>query len=483
MTAQSISDPDESAIAPAANPGLKAQCLSYAEVLAQSVSVIAPSTVPAAILGLIFATSGNGAWLSFLLGMAGLVLVSININRFAQRSASAGSLYSYIVQGLGPTAGALGGWALLFGYVLTGMSTLCGFVIVAQNLLTALGLSIPVTILASAALVSAGWLAARDVQFSVKAMLAFESASIAAVLILGIAVWQHQGFSLDHAQLTLSGATPGGVLMGIVLVVFGFSGFESSTALGEEAKDPLKTIPRSVTHSVIVSGLIFIFMTYVVVLGFRDLPDNLAETDSPLSLLSNKLGLPWLGTFIDIGVLLSFFSCTLASINATARIVYSMARQGLAPRVLGRAHRVNKTPHVAIAFASGLTLLAVIALILSGVSAYDGQGYFGTLCSFGFLSVYILIAIAAPAYLRKIGSLTKSAVLIAIFAVVFMAIPFLGVIGVPGSALFPPPSYPDNLLIWGFVAYMVVGASWLITLRRLRPETITHVFEANDRLH
>ncbi|HEY8006996.1 MAG TPA: hypothetical protein VIE66_09430 [Methylocella sp.] len=85
-------------------------------------SVIAPSTVPAAILGLILAVAGNGTWLSFLLGMIELVLVSFNIKQFARRSASPGSLYTYIVRGLGPTAGVRSGWAPLFRYMLTGMT-------------------------------------------------------------------------------------------------------------------------------------------------------------------------------------------------------------------------------------------------------------------------------------------------------------------------------------------------------------------------
>ena len=134
-------------------PGLKANCLSYVEVLAQSVSVIAPSTVPAAVLGLIFAAAGNGTWLSFLIGMAGLVLVSYSINQFARRSASAGSLYSYIVKGLGSRAGVLGGSALLFGYTLTGMSTLCGFVLTVNALLGPLGLAVPSLLLSAIAVV------------------------------------------------------------------------------------------------------------------------------------------------------------------------------------------------------------------------------------------------------------------------------------------------------------------------------------------
>jgi amino acid transporter len=324
--------------------GLRAQCLNYVEVLAQSVSVIAPSTVPAAVLGLIYASAGNGTWLSFLFGMVGLVLVSFNINEFARRSASAGSLYSYIVRGLGSTAGVLGGCALLFGYTLTGMSTLCGFIVTVNGLLSPVGVHIPSLVLSVPALIVATALAARDVQLSAKAMLAFEGAAIVAVLALGIAVWKHTGFAVDHEQLTLVGATPGGILTGMVLVIFAFSGFESSTALGEEAKDPLRAIPRSVVQSVVVSGAVFVFMAYVVILGFRGVQADLAKSESPLLVLSGELSLKWLGAFISIGVILSFFSCTLASINATAQIVFSMARHGLVPRVLGRAHPRNETP-------------------------------------------------------------------------------------------------------------------------------------------
>ncbi|WP_296712555.1 APC family permease [Rhodoblastus sp.] len=480
MTVQSQ---QQAAFVPVNGPGLKSQCLSYVEVLAQSVSVIAPSTVPAAVLGLIFASAGNGTWLSFLFGMVGLVLVSLNINQFARRSASAGSLYSYIVKGLGPTAGVLGGWALLFGYMLTGMSTLCGFVVTAKGLLDAVGLSIPSVILSGAATVAAIYLASRDVQLSARAMLAFEGAAIAAVLALGIVVWRHHGFALDHQQLTLQGATPGGVLMGVVLVVFAFSGFESSTSLGEEAKDPLRTIPKSVIQSVMVSGAVFIFMAYVVILGFRDLPEDLAKTESPLFLLSGKLGVGWLGAFINVGILLSFFSCTLASISATSRIIFSMARHGVAPRVLGSIHPRNETPHVAVAFAALLTFFVALAPSLFGVSEFDSQGYFGTLCSFGFLSVYVLISLAAPAYLRKIGELTTGAIVVALVAAGFMIIPFLGVIGVSGSDLFPPPAYPNNILVWVYLAFMALGAAWLFSLRKSKPEAIDEVFEGKDAPH
>jgi amino acid transporter len=330
-------------------------------------------------------------WLSFLLGMIGLVFVSSNINQFARRSASPGSLYTYIVRGLGPTAGVLGGWALLFGYMLTGISTLCGFGIIAGVLLGQIEIHPHMVTLFAIGTIAAFCIAYRDIQLSVKMMLVFEGAALIAILILGILIWEHKGFAVDTSQLTLTGTKPGGVLMGIVLVVFGFSGFESSTALGEEAKDPLRTIPRSVIQSVVVTGLVFIFMAYVVILGFKGSPAALATTEAPLNFLANAIGWGVLGLLINIGVLLSFFSCTLACINSTARIVFSTSRHGLFFEALGEAHEKNETPYIAVGLAALITFVIPAGFYLFGVSAFDGQGYFGTLSSMGFLVVYVLI--------------------------------------------------------------------------------------------
>lgn len=451
---------------------LRPECLSYVEVLAQSISVIAPSTVPAAILGLIFAVAGNGTWLSFLLGMIGLVFVSYNINQFARRSASPGSLYTYIVKGLGPTAGVLGGWALLFGYMLTGISTLCGFGIITGVLLGQIGIHAHILTLFALGTIAALCIAYRDIQLSAKMMLVFEGAALLAILILGVLIWKHKGFAIDTKQLTFVGTTPGEVMMGTVLVIFGFSGFESSTSLGQEAKDPLRAIPRSVIQSVVVSGLVFIFMAYVVILGFEGSSATLEKTEAPLNFLAHAMGCGFLGVLISIGVLLSFFSCTLASINSTARIIFSMSRHGLFFDALGEAHEKNETPYIALALSSLITFMVPAGFYLCGVSAFDGQGYFGTLSSLGFVVVYILISVAAPIYLQGIGKLNKAALLYSALGTGFMILPFLGMVGVPGSTLFPPPAFPNNILVWLFFAYMAIGLGWLLWQKARHPKMI-----------
>lgn len=472
-------DTNDSVAVPASSGGLRRECLSYPEVLAQSVSVIAPSTVPAAIIGLIFASAGNGTWLSFLLGMLGLVLVSLNVNQFATRSASPGSLYTYITRGLGPTSGILGGWALVFAYTLTGMSTLCGFALVGNVLLgQATGLQLPTLVWFAAGAGVAGWVAMRNIQLSAKTMLVFEGVSLISIVILGVVIWNAHGFSVDAAQFKLEGATASGILVGVVLVVFGFSGFESSTSLGAEAKDPLKSIPRSVTHSVVFSGIVFVFMAYVVVMGFEGSPISLANSEAPLDHLSAKFGVGPLGTVITLGVFLSFFACTLAAINSTARIIFSMARHGLFFEALGEAHETNRTPHVAVAVAAFITFAAPTACLAFGVSAFDAQGHFGTLCSFGFITVYLLITLAAPLYLRQIGQLTARAIAYSAGGLAFMGLPLLGTFGLPGSELFPPIDWPNTLLAGTFFAYMLVGVAWLLIERHRRPQMVDTVQDA-----
>jgi amino acid transporter len=467
---------------PKTSHNLKQDYLSYPEVIAQSISVIAPSTAPAAILGLIFVSAGNGTWLSFLLATIGLLFVCFNINQFARRSASPGSLYTYIVKGLGPTAGVLSGWGLLLGYMVTGMSTLCGFAIFGQMLLAQLGIRAPILALFALCVIVSYGIAYKDIKLSAKMMLIFEGVSLVFILVLGVLLWVHKGFAIDMDQVTLHGSTPGGVITGIVLVVFAFSGFESSTSLGAEAKDPLRTIPRSLLQSTAISGVFFLFMAYVIILGFKGSGVDLGKSEAPLAFLAPQTGLGFLGTLINIGALLSFFSCTLACINSTARIIFSMARHGLFYDALGEAHEINKTPHIAVALSALVTFLVPAAVFLSGINAFDAQGYFGTLCSFGFLLVYILVSVAAPIYLRALGQLRKAAVFYSVLACGFMLLPLFGTIGIPGNTLFPPPPFPNNLLVWIFVAYMAVGLVWLLIQKARSPKMLHSMKHSMDEI-
>jgi len=463
--------------------GLKNECLSYGEVLAQSVSVIAPTTVPAAVLSFSYGSAGNGTWLSFVLAMTGLLFVGININQFARRSASPGSLYSYIVKGLGPTAGVICALSLVLAYLFTGMSTLCGFAIFGQTLLAQIGIHTHILTLFLLGTGAAWYAAYKDIQLSAKMMLVLEGVSIILILLLGLIIWAHKGFAIDMAQLTLKGATPGGITMGVVLAVFGFSGFESATSLGDEAQQPLKNIPKAVKQSTIWAGAFFIVMTYIEVLGFNGSSVDLAKTEAPLDFLAHQAGVGFLGILISLGALLSFFVCTLGCLNPAARVLFLMARHGLFHNSLGTAHKDNLTPYKAIALASLITFLLPATLNVLGISTFDSQGYFGTICTLGFLLVYVLVSIAAPVYLFRLRKLRPIDIVFSLLGVGFMCLPILGTVGVPGSTLFPPPKAPISLFPYLFLLYLAVGCGWFFYQRIRFPKMVKKMQHSIEAIH
>jgi amino acid transporter len=222
---------------------------------------------------------------------------------------------------------------------------------------------------------------------------------------LGAIVWAHCDFALDFKQLTLQGASPSGIAMGLVLVVFGFSGFESATSLGDEAKKPLKTIPKAVMHSAIATGLFFMMMAYIIVLGFNNASVSLAAREAPLTFLAHEAGVGLLGEAIALTALLSFFACVLGSINPAARVFFTMVRHGLFHNSLGKAHLANKTPHIAVTISALLMFLLPASLSMLGVELFESMGYLGTICTYGFLLVYILVCLSAPFYLYRLGQL------------------------------------------------------------------------------
>jgi amino acid transporter len=470
---------------PIRTSGLRSECLSFPEVLAQSIANIAPTLTPTVNVALVFASSGAGTWFTYVLATIGLVFVGLNINQFARRSASPGSLYAYIARGLGPTAGVITGWALILAYVSTAMALVYGFANYGQVLFGPLGIT-PSPIFLFAICAGIAWyIAYRDIQLSTVVMLALEAASVLLILVLGLIIVGKKGYVIDASQLTMQGVKPGGIVLGLVLGVFSYVGFESATTLGDEAKRPLRNIPRAVIISTVISGLFFIFMSYIQVLGFQGLATTLDKSTAPLNDLANAAGVGFFGILISICAMISFQACILACINAGSRILFSMSRHGIFHGFLGQAHGRNETPHVAVTLISLLSFLVpTILSMAANIALLDGYGYFGTIATYGFLVAYILISIAAPVYLAREHQLRFKDILYSVLSVAFMAIPVLGSFGLPGeTSLFPIPPAPYNVFPYWFLLYLAIGAGWFLVLRSRSPHVIRQMEEDIEATH
>lgn len=431
-------------------PRLRSNTLSFPEVLATSVALIGLSMTPVLVAPYTFASAGNGSWLAYVFGGVMLLFVALNLNQFAKRSASAGSMYGYVASNLGRRAGAMGGWTLIWAYVFVGASQFGAMTVFVQSVAEMAGVHVP-ELLVFAVLALALWtLAYRDIQLSTIVMLVLESLSVTIIcIILGLILFRH-GWSVDTDQLHLRGVQKTGIGLGIATAIFSFVGFESATAFGEEARRPLVTIPRAVTGSVIIAGLFFVVTLYAETLGLRGSGTTLDKLSMPLWTLADLYHVGALKLPIALGAIFSSFSVALACVTTCARIILPMGRKGLFPKSVTAVQPRFATPHVAVAISLGAMIVVAMSMYWARVDAIDIFDYCGTLSAFAFILIYALIAIAAPGYLRSIGDHRPVDYAIAACALLFLIVPAV-------TLLYPAPPPPTNLFAYLFVAYLLVG--------------------------
>jgi amino acid transporter len=203
-------------------------------------------------------------------------------------------------------------------------------------------------------------------------------------------------------------------------------------------------------------------MSYTLVMAFHGQSGGLNNSNAPLNVLAQVAGIPAFGEVIAVGAYVSFFACTLASINAAARVIFSMARHGLLPAPAGRAHTTHGTPHVAVLISALLVLGMPLALFFLGSSLLDIYGYLATIATFGFLVAYVLISIAAPLELRREKALSVGPLALAFVAVVLLMIPAVG-------SIYPLPAAPMSYLPFIFVGLLAIGTLWFLYLRASQP--------------
>jgi len=461
--------------APAASAkpvGLRVGVLGFPTLLAQSIALISPTMTAVLIVPLAFSDAGNGTWLAYLFATVMLSFVVMNLNQFARRSASPGSMYAYIGRGLGPRWGVLSGWTLLWSYAFIAIAGFTGFSIFVNQFLDAIGMhhQLPAVVCFAISAAICWFIACKDIRVSSLLTLVLEGLSMAVILGVCMVVLFRGGSPVDTAQLSLHGADAKSTSLAVVICIFSLVGFESATALGGEAKKPLVNVPRAVAWSLAITGLFFVFVSYVEVLGSAHAGLSLTDLAAPVNALADAYHVSYLQAPISLGAMVSFFSLSLSCINAGARILYPMALHGAFPRAVGTSHDRNRTPHVAITVYT-VVVVAIPAVMQLFTDPLTTFGDAGTLAAFGFLLAYYLISIAALAYLRRRGEMTRKTIAVTITALLCLLVPTVG-------SFYPLPPVPVRYFPYYFLAYMLVGVAWLAVLQR-RDRTVLTAIEAD----
>lgn len=404
--------------------GLERRSVGFLDVLGQSVSAVAPS---AAATTMILLVSGVATPVNTVVAVIVAALLSLmvarTINQFARRMVTSGSLFTYVAKGLGPVASISTASASLVGYGFVSVFALLGgahyLSILAERLrpdlagpTTTAGLLLFEGAVLSIVLV-------RGIRLSTRVALVVEVLSVALIAGILVALLVRIG-PVDLAAVVpaTGGVSASAIAAGAVLALTAFVGFESASTLGVEARAPLRNIPRAISGTVVVAGLLYVLAAYTQVAGFATLDRDLTGSESPVNDLATAFGVDQWGAVADVGIAASFLACAIASTTALTRVLFAMGRDGIVPLWFGSVHARLRTPIAAIGVAVPLVVLAPVGLVLAGVGVWRAMEVVIVVAGVGYIVAYALVCVAAPAFLRRIGELTAGAGLVAALAAV-----------------------------------------------------------------
>jgi len=446
---------------------LRKDSLSFFEALGQSVANVSPTLTPALAVAVVAGIAGDASWLVYVIATIALLIVALNIAKLAGRIPAAGSFFIYVSRSLGPSYGMLAGWAMLAAYIFTAMALTIATSIFVKTFFLSLGITIAIPNFLMYLLVSlAIWaFATRDIRISSRIGLTLEAISVTIILGVIIVTLAHYGFQPDMKQITLQGASFGGVGQAIVFGIFSYVGFESAASLGKETRNPKTTIPKAIIWTAISSGLFFVVTTYVITQGFGDDATKLGGSAAPLGDITSAVG-KWMTAPVYFGAAISSYACALASLNAFGRMLFSLGRYQFVHSSMGVVHATRKTPFFALSL--GAVLNFIVCAAFSGQSETNTFGWYGTLASYGFIIVYFLCSIAAPVLLKKTGELKPVNVVVGAVGAVLM---FLSLVG----SVYPVPAAPYNYFPYAFAAYMLLGFIWFTVVKSRAPQVLAGI--------
>ncbi|MFD3513531.1 APC family permease [Streptomyces sp. NPDC058657] len=377
------------------------------------------------------AAGAAGSGLLIALGIAAVVAYcnATSSARLAARHPASGGTYVYGSRQLGPFWGYLAGWSFVVGKTAScaAMALTVGtYVWPSQAHAVAVGAVVALTAVNYAGIQKAVWLT--------RAIVAVVLAVLATVVVACLSSGDAQATRLEWG----TDASWSGVLQAAGLLFFAFAGYARITTLGEEVRDPARTIPRAVPLALGITLFVYVAVAVAVlaVLG----PERLAHSAAPLTEAAQAVGADTLAPVVRAGAAVAALGSLLALILGVSRTTLAMARDRHLPHQLAAVHPRFQVPHRA-----ELAVGAVVAVLAATVDVRSAIGF----SSFGVLVYYAVANASALTLTRPEGRPPR-------------VVPVLGLVGCLTLAF----TLPAASVGWG-AAVLALGAA-LYGARRMR---------------
>lgn len=348
-------------------------------------------------------SAGPSVTLSFVVAAVGCAFAGLCYAEFASMIPIAGSAYTYSYATMGEFVAWIIGWALIMEYAL-GAATVA--VAWSEYLNKLLGGAIPfewchspfeggyMNAPALIILLALTLLLIKGTQESawVNAIIVF--IKVAIVLVFIAVGWSFID-PANHTPYLVPADMPGhegvfkhgwgGVLGGAAIVFFAFIGFDAVSTAAQEAKNPSRDMPIGILGSLAICTVLYVLFSYVLtgVANWTEFKTAGKEASVAYAISAHMPGYEWLATLITVAILAGFSSVILVMLMGQSRVFYSMANDGLIPKVFSELHPKFRTPYKSN---------WILFLFVGAFAAFVPGSLAGDLTSFGTLLAFVLVS-------------------------------------------------------------------------------------------
>ena len=344
---------------------------------------------PQSIFGSIQQNSHGMTPLVYIIGFVAILFTAMSYMRMSKKFPIAGSVYSYVQRGINPHVGFIAGWLILLDYILVPSL----LIVMVMNWGTALIPNSPAWLWAVVFIAFNTFVNIRGIQMSRGVdwvIFVIEVLAVIAFIALGCNFIMGGGgagaFVLD--PIYQEGQVDAHfIAAGISLAALSFLGFDGMSTLAEETEKPEKTIGKGIIIALCIMVVVFVAQTYIAALiqpDWQNIDPEMGFFDAALA-----CGGP---VFYKLLLIVNIVAVGIANImnaqTASARLLYSMGRDGVIPRAFGKVHPKFQTPWFAAIAIGCVSLILPLFLDMATLSRFVN---FGALSSFVLLNIAVFV--------------------------------------------------------------------------------------------
>ncbi|MCG0573646.1 putative amino acid transport protein (putative) [Lactiplantibacillus plantarum] len=339
--------------------------------------------------------AGPGIILSFVLAAIVCAVAAMCYAEFASVLPIAGSAYSYGNIVYGEMIGWIIGWALVLEYVLAVATVAVGWAAYFNSFIAGFGLKLPkaitgsfdpahgtyINVVAILIVCLIAWIIDTGLKTSIRLNNIIVVVKLA-IIVLFLLVGSFYVKPSNWTPFAPFGGT--GILKGAAVVFFAYLGFDAVSSSAAEVKNAKRNMPIGIIGTLVICTIFYILVSGVLtgMVSYKQL-----NVDDAVAFALQLVHQNFVAGIISIGALAGMFTMMVTMIYSSSRLLYSIGRDGLLPRFLGKIDK-HHAPENAM-----LTVTIVIS-ILAGLIPLDQLANLvniGTLIAFAFVSFGILL--------------------------------------------------------------------------------------------